>query len=243
MSLKKAGIITQARMTSTRLPGKVLKTANQIPFLKYHTDQLKATGYPVYIATTTNATDDVIAQFGEQEQIPVYRGDEQNVLSRYYGCAVEHELDVIVRVTSDCPLIDGTLIRKGIEDYLEQADENLYLSNCLVRTYPRGFDFEIFSRHLLSDAYQNATRPEDLEHVTPYIHQNRSGQVRLAHLTRPEDRHYYRLTLDTELDYQLLKLLIEKYQAHTMSGSTLIHLLDAHPELVAINAGVAHKTL
>lgn len=241
MTEKKVGIISQARMTSTRLPGKVLKTAANIPFLKYHTDKLRQSGSPIFIATTTHATDDPIASFGEKEKIPVYRGDEQNVLSRYYGCALKHHLDIIVRVTSDCPFIDGKLIGASIRDYQQRADDLLYLSNCLVRTYPRGLDFEVFSMKLLTEAFQNATLPADLEHVTPYINQNRSGQVHLAHVTQPQDRHNYRLTLDTEPDYQLLKLLIEKYQAHHLSTADLIKLLDEHPELVAINADVLQK--
>lgn len=240
---KKIGIITQARLTSTRLPGKVLKTAGDVSFLKYHTDKLKESGYPVFIATTTNSSDDAIAVFGANERIPVYRGEEDNVLSRYYGCALEQELDVIVRVTSDCPLIDGSLIRSGIQAYLEQQDDRLYLSNCLVRTYPRGLDLEIFSMTLLTEAYHQATRPEELEHVTPYINQNRSGRVNFKHITQPTDRHQYRLTLDTEQDYQLLKILIEKHRAHTLKTPDLIKLLDEHPELVAINSEVIQKSV
>lgn len=243
MHPKRAGIISQARMTSTRLPGKVLKTAGNVPFLKYHTDKLRQSNYPVFLATTVNTTDDPIAAFGEQEQIPVFRGDEQNVLSRYYGCAQEHNLDIVVRVTSDCPFIDGQLIGQTINDYLSQGNNLLYLSNCLVRTFPRGLDFEIFSMDLLLDAYKNAFRLEDLEHVTPYINHNRSGRVQFAHVTLPINSNNLRLTLDTEQDYQLFKILIEKYQAHTLSTEELIQLLNNHPELVAINADVQQKNL
>ena len=120
------GIITQARMTSTRLPGKVLKKVGNKTLLKYHIDRLKTSGYPIYIATTLNKTDDEIVNFAIHEGCSYYRGDEHNVLNRYYECAKENNLDVIVRDTSDCPLIDGSLIKKGIRQYSGLNDKNLY---------------------------------------------------------------------------------------------------------------------
>src|SRR5688572_5362146 len=160
-------------MTSTRLPGKVLMKLGDNTVLEHHVARLKQTGFPVYIATTTNLSDDPIKDFCQQNNLGSFRGDEQNVLSRYYNCAAENKLDVVVRVTSDCPLIAPELIRNGIELYLKTNDPYLYLSNVLERSFPRGFDFEVFSFALLERAFKNATRPEDLEHVTPYIHQNR----------------------------------------------------------------------
>ena len=142
--MMKTGIISQARMTSTRLPEKVLKLIGGNPMLKYHTDRLKESGMPVFIATTVNKTDDPIVAFCQEENIPFYRGSENNVLSRYYECAKENKLDVIVRVTSDCPLVDGELIRKAWEDYKDSFKKYSYISNGVNRTYPRGFDFEIF---------------------------------------------------------------------------------------------------
>lgn len=237
----KVGIISQARMTSTRLPGKVLLPIAGRPVLQYHLDRLKQSGYPVFLATTVNKTDDPLAAFGQQHQIPVYRGDEQNVLSRYYEAARAFNLDVIVRVTSDCPLIDGTLIRQGIGEYLEGNDYQVYLSNCLMRTFPRGFDFEIFSFGLLEEAYHHASQAGELEHVTPYINQNKSGRVRMRHLTQPEDKSSYRVTLDTPEDFELIRTLIEEYQAHQLSARQICHLLDAHPEVVRINAMIEQK--
>jgi spore coat polysaccharide biosynthesis protein SpsF len=111
----------------------------------------------------------------------------------------------------------------------------------LERTFPRGFDFEIFSRELLTEAYQHAILPGDREHVTPYINQNRSGQVRFAHIRRAEDRKDYRLTVDTAEDFELIRILIEEYHAATLSADALIVLLDAHPELVAVNAHIEQK--
>jgi spore coat polysaccharide biosynthesis protein SpsF len=237
----KVGIICQARMTSTRLPGKVLLPIAGKPVLQYHLDRLQQSGYPVFLATTINKTDDALAAFGREHQIPVYRGDEQNVLSRYYEAARAFRLDVIVRVTSDCPLIDGALIRQGIGQYLKKNNSQVYLSNCLVRTFPRGFDFEIFSFALLEEAYHRASQPGELEHVTPYINQNKSGRVELLHLTQAEDKSGYRVTLDTPEDFELIRILIQDYQAQQLPARDICRLLDTHPELVRINAMIEQK--
>jgi spore coat polysaccharide biosynthesis protein SpsF len=241
MSKPQVGIISQARMTSTRLPGKVLLPINHQPVLQYHLDRLTQSGFPVFLATTGNKTDDPLAAFGRENQIPVYRGDEHNVLRRYYEAAQTFNLDIIVRVTSDCPLIDGFLIRQGLQEYVENNDSGLYLSNCLKRTFPRGFDFEIFSFALLEEAFHQASAAGELEHVTPYINQNKSGHVRFRHLTQPEDKSSYRVTLDTPEDFDLIRILIADYQAHQLSAREICHLLDAHPELAQINAMIEQK--
>jgi spore coat polysaccharide biosynthesis protein SpsF len=243
MAIKKVGVITQARVTSTRLPGKVLLQAGGKTMLQHHIDRLHDADLDVYIATTTNASDDPIATYARQAAIPCYRGDEQHVLSRYYGCAKEHHLDIIVRVTSDCPLIDGQVIADAVQLYLSHNDEQLYLSNALQRTYPRGFDFEIFSFSLLEGAYKHAVEKADLEHVTPYINQNKSGRVKLLHYTQEEDASQYRITLDTPEDLELITLLIETYHAHELTGEQIIRLLKNHPELPNINAHVEQKKL
>jgi spore coat polysaccharide biosynthesis protein SpsF len=241
--LKKVGIISQARMTSTRLPGKVLREIAGQPLLQYHISRLQTSELPVYLAVTSNTTDDVLADFAATHHLPCTRGDEQDVLSRYQQCAATHDLDIIVRVTSDCPLLDGELITSGVRAYVQANDPRLYLSNVLERSFPRGLDFEIFSRELLEEASQRATLPSDREHVTPYIHQNRSGQVQFQHIVRSEDRSNYRLTVDTAEDFELIRQLIEAYHADTLSTDALIALLDAHPELVALNAHVEQKKL
>jgi len=235
------GIISQARMTSTRLPGKVLQPIAGKPLLHYHVQRLRQSGLPLYLATTTNWEDDRLADFAAANGIPCTRGDEHDVLGRYRQCAQEHGLDIIVRVTSDCPLIDGPLVASCVREYVRLANPYLYLSNALQRTYPRGFDFEIFSRQLLEEAFQRATLPADREHVTPYINQNRSGQVHFRHSSRVPNRSHYRLTVDTAEDFELIKVLIEQYGADKLDANELIQLLDEHPELVALNAHVEQK--
>jgi spore coat polysaccharide biosynthesis protein SpsF len=230
-------------MTSTRLPGKVLLPVAGQPLLHYHLARLQGSELPLYLAITNNATDNPLADFAAAAHLPCTRGDEHDVLARYHQCAAKHELDIIVRVTSDCPLLDGQLIAEGVRIYQRQGDPRLYLSNALERTFPRGFDFEIFSRELLNEAFTHATLPSDREHVTPYIHQNRSGQVRFQHITRTPDRSQYRLTVDTVDDFTLIRTLIEDFGAAELPGDELIALLDAHPELAAINAHIEQKKL
>lgn len=241
MSSSRVGIISQARMGSTRLPGKVLRTARGISMLEFHVRRLQASGLPVYIATTTLPEDDILEEHARQLGVPCFRGNSGDVLSRYHGAATQFGLDVIVRVTSDCPLIDGQLVQAGVQQYLAAQNPDLYLSNGMVRTFPRGFDFEVFSFAQLAEAQQHATSASDREHVTPYIHQNRSGRVQFAHITREPDASRFRVTLDTPEDFRLLHTLLEQYHADALSGEALVQLLETHPELVALNADIEQK--
>lgn len=237
------GIISQARMTSTRLPGKVLFPAAQKTMLHYHVERLQQSGYQVYIATTTNLSDLPIVAFCQQQKIPYTCGSEQNVLSRYHACAEQYGLELVVRVTSDCPLIDGQLIEEAIQIFLQKPHPYLYISNGIVRTFPRGFDFEVFTAAYLKEAQQNATLPMDIEHVTPYIHQNRNGKTIFHHFTQTPDKSRYRITLDTPEDYSLLKILIEEHHAHTLNHAQITQILDENPQLVQINAHVEQKKI
>ncbi len=235
------GIITQARMTSTRLPGKVFKEVKNKSLLQYHIERLQATGFDIAIATTTNATDDIICEYAERNNIKYHRGSEDNVLSRYFETASKFNFQTIVRVTSDCPLIDPHLIRNSMEKYFKLNNQNLYMANGLERTFARGFDFEIFSFQLLQEAFKKATDESDLEHVTPYIWKNRSGKVELYPVKQTEDHSGLRITVDTKDDFELIKILIEKYNADALSYNEIESILLQHPELVSINAHIEQK--
>lgn len=237
----KAGIITQARMTSTRLPGKVLMKAGGKSLLEWHIERLKWSGLPVFIATTVNATDEPVVELASQLEVPVYRGDEQNVLERFYGCAEEYGLDIIVRVTSDCPLIDGAIIQEAVEQYREGNNPALYLSNTLERTFPRGLDFEIFSRPMLEKAFRESSTLFEKEHVTPFFYKTHASDFRLINLARESVGADFRITVDTAEDFELVKILIEQYAAHEKGTEEIVSLLQHHPELTAINAHVEQK--
>ncbi len=235
------GIITQARMTSTRLPGKIFKEINNKSLLQYHIERLQKTGFDIAIATTTNITDDCVCEFAQTNNIKFHRGSEDNVLSRFHETAKKYNFDIIIRVTSDCPLIDPHLIRNAIEKYLQLNNSNLYISNGIERTFARGFDFEIFSFDLLDEAFKNATDEADLEHVTPYIWKNKSGKVEFYHVKQSESNSALRITVDTAEDFELIKILIEKYKADTLSYNEIESILKSHPHLIALNSHIEQK--
>ena len=241
--MSKIGIITQARATSTRLPAKVLLTAGGRTFLEHHLDRMLATDLPVIVATTTNADDEPIVEIAEKAGIRVFRGSELDVLSRFAGAIRAHDLDGVVRVTSDCPLIDPDVVVAGVDRFRAEDDENLYVSNCLERTYPRGMDYEIFSAARLLQADAEATLPADREHVTSYLHQNRTGDVRLLNMPSDSDGSQYRLTLDTEDDRKLLTTLIEDFDAARLNCADLVAIMEKHPELHALNEHIEQKKL
>lgn len=239
--MARVGVVTQARTSSTRLPGKVLARVGGRTLLEHHLDRLATSGLPVLVATTGNAGDDPVAATAEERGLSVFRGSEHDVLSRFAGCATEHDLDVVVRVTSDCPLVDGGLVAAAAAEWLAVGDPDLYLSNCLERSYPRGFDLEVFSTRALLEADEHADTPAQREHVTPYLHGNVNGRTTLRNVAREQDASRFRVTVDTEDDLRLVRALVEDHDAHLLDCDGIVALLEAHPELVALNAHVEQK--
>ena len=237
----KVGVVTQARTTSTRLPRKVLERVGGRSLLEHHLLRLASAGLPVVVATTDNAADDPVVAVAERAGVAVFRGSEHDVLSRYVGAAAQEGLDAVVRVTSDCPLVDGRLVAAGVGEFLALAHPDVYVTNTQPRTFPRGFDFEVFSRAALEEAHEHADLPGHREHVTPYLAQNVSGRVRTRNHARQPDRSGYRVTVDTAEDLELVRRLVEEHGADTLDCDGIVAVLDAHPELVALNAHVEQK--
>ena len=242
--MTRIGVVSQARMTSTRLPGKVLLEAGGASVLTHHITRLSRSGFPVFVATTTNASDDVLVSASlEAGAAAVSRGSESDVLSRYAEAAATFELDVIVRVTSDCPLIDGELVRRGVRDYMALGDPRAFVSNTIDRTYPRGFDFEVFGADLLFEADRLARSANEREHVTPYMYVGDSRRAHVRSVVRKSNASRFRVTLDTRADWDLIARLINDYAAHLMSGDEIVALLEQHPEIAGINASVTQKNM
>lgn len=235
-------IIVQARMTSTRLPGKVLKQVLGKPLLEYQIDRLHRVklAHEIVIATTTNVTDEPIVELCDRLSIPYFRGSEEDVLARYYGAALQHKADVVVRVTSDCPLIDPQVIDRVIQHYID--DRYDYVSNCLERTYPRGMDTEVFSFKALDEAFLEATAQPDREHVTPFIHQQ-SDRYKLGSVLYNRNCSQHRWTVDTPEDFALIQKILESIypQNPEFSLEDCLELLDRHPEWSKINAHIEQK--
>lgn len=234
-------IISQARMTSTRLPGKILKEVADQTLLGYHIDRLKKTGIDIVVATTVNADDDAVLLFCETHDITCIRGSEDDVLDRFVSALKLHPAKYFIRVTSDCPFIDSGLIIKGVEEFIRLNDESVYLSNCFPRTFARGFDFEMASSQMLIEAHQITSDVFDREHVTPYLWKNKSGRVKMHNISQEADQSTLRVCVDTQEDFELIKILISRYNADLKNHSEIESILINNPELIAINAMVEQK--
>ncbi len=197
--------IVQARVGSTRLPGKVLKKICGKAVLEHDIDRLRRIKNidEIVIATTKLEKDTAIIEMCKSLGAKYFRGSEEDVLSRYYYAAKENNADVVVRVTSDCPLIDFEISENIIQYYIDNKDKYDYVSNTIDRTYPRGLDIEVFSFNALEKAFKEAVSLRDKEHVTPYIWDN-PKIFKLAQYKNSENYSNLRWTLDTEEDFQLI---------------------------------------
>ncbi|RZM83060.1 cytidylyltransferase domain-containing protein [Leptolyngbya iicbica] len=240
----KTVIIVQARMTSTRLPGKVLLPVLGKPLLEYQIERLQRVTLAdkVIIATTVNPTDQPIVDLCDRLGVAVYRGDEADVLSRYYEAARTYGADVIVRVTSDCPLIDPQIIDTVIQHYFDQQPAADYAANTLRRSLPRGMDTEVFSMSALTAAHQEATAQPDREHVTPFIHQQ-PERFAMTTVSYDDDQSQHRWTVDTPEDFALIQKILVALYPHCpkFTLADCLNLLEQNPEWRLINAHVEQK--
>jgi spore coat polysaccharide biosynthesis protein SpsF len=236
--------IIQARMGSTRLPGKVLLPLFDHSVLGHVIRRVQAsqTLDDIIIATTNLLPDEAIATEAEKYHAKVYRGSEQDVLSRYYEAALEAQAECVVRITSDCPLIEPEIMDRVVR-LREQAKAD-YASNVLHRSYPRGLDVEVFTMDALARAYHEGAKPDQREHVTPYLYQN-PDQFHMASEVNEEDHSQYRWTLDTLEDWELIRRIYgELYTKNPrFSWREALRLMEYMPELAAINQHVEQKKL
>jgi spore coat polysaccharide biosynthesis protein SpsF len=239
-------IISQARMGSTRLPGKVLREAAGKPFLQHHLERLRrVTGaHDVWIATTTDPRDDAIVGLCDRLGFRSFRGSEDDVLSRYAGTAQAAGAERIVRVTSDCPLIDPGIVDRVIGRMDNDRPSPDYVSNTQIRSFPRGLDCEVFTREALDEAQAKAQRIEEREHVTPYIYW-RPERFRIAQVVSETDLSAHRWTVDTPEDERLVRLLLEAGLEMTpdFGLAELLAIIARNPEWAAINAHIEQKVV
>ena len=234
----------EARMTSSRLPGKVLLHAAGKPMLEHLINRLRTVSSldGIVLATTVNATDDVLEEFARRIGIGCYRGSEDDVMARVIDAAESAGADIVVEITGDCPIIDPQIVEQTIRMFkAHQAD---YVSNAHIRSYPDGMDTQVF---LLTTLKRSATMTNDVldhEHVTLHI-RNRPDVFSHVHLIAPPELHWPELglTLDEPIDYELLKKIIEYFEPINSFFSCLdaIRLLRQKPDWVAINQAVVRK--
>ncbi|VAW48811.1 hypothetical protein MNBD_GAMMA03-468 [hydrothermal vent metagenome] len=206
----KAGVIVQARMGSERFSGKVLKEVKDKPLLWYLVQRLhqcKAIS-KVIVATSTAIENDVIEEFCKNNQVKCFRGNENDVLDRYYQCALIYKMDHIVRITGDCPLIDPELVDDVIKFYLEHLEFDLVKTGS---TYPEGFDAEIFSFNNLELIWKEAKLKSQREHVTTFLWENKQ-RFKTKWLALDQDYSFLRLTVDEAVDFEVVKMVIESFQ-------------------------------
>ena len=243
----KIGAIVQARMGSTRLPGKVLKKIKGKTILEHVINRLKFSTKldKIIVATTTNPSDDLIVDLCKKKEILFFRGSEDNVLERYFETATYHNLDVVVRVTSDCPLIDANILDKTIVKHLENTfaittNAGLDQNN---RTFPRGLDTEVFNFQYLKDSYDNATKKYQKEHVTPYIYEKHANKIGI--FNSDIDYSYHRWTLDTPKDFKLIEIIYEELYTtkNNFMFEEILKLFEIKPEILDINKSVTQKKI
>ncbi|MDR7856912.1 glycosyltransferase family protein [Tissierella sp.] len=236
--------IIQARMGSTRLPGKVMKKVGDKTILEHVISRVGQSKLvdEIITATTTKVDDDAIVYETNRLGVKYYRGSEDDVLSRYYYAAKENKADIVVRITSDCPLIDPIIVDEIIELYKNNKYDLVTNagSDLTQRTYPRGLDTEVFSFKQLEIAYNEANKKHQREHVTPYIYENSNN---IFYYKNDIDYSKYRWTLDTEEDFELISMVYEElYKGqHDFYLKDIIELFERKPELFSINAHIEQK--
>ena len=242
----KIGAIIQARMGSTRLPEKVMKNLQGKTVLEHVIERVKQSKLidEIIIATTTHERDAVIESEALRCGVKAFRGSEDDVLSRYYYAAKENNLDVVVRITSDCPLIDPHILDDMIEVYLENNYDvvtNVGMES-YNRTFPRGLDIEIFSFLTLEEAFKNAKEKYQKEHVTPYIYENSNS---VFNFKNEIDYSDHRWTVDTPQDFELISSIYDYLykDSHDFYLNEIIDLFNKHPELYKVNAEVEQKKI
>jgi spore coat polysaccharide biosynthesis protein SpsF len=238
-------IIIQARMTSTRLPKKVMLPLCGKSALEIMINRIEKFKDNIIIATTNDGTEEDIVKLAKKLNVKYYQGDTDNVLSRYYESAIKFgatDNDVIVRLTSDCPIMDQEILSQIIESFKTCKCD--YLSNVIERTYPRGMDTEVFRFKSLKMAYENATTPLETEHVTPYINNTNKDKFILKSYKDIENNSKYRLTLDEIDDYEAIKEVYKKFDDKiNFSYSQLITTLKDNPYIYDINSHVEQKKI
>jgi spore coat polysaccharide biosynthesis protein SpsF len=230
-------IIIQARMGSTRLPGKVMRKINGIPLIGYQINRLKESQLKIVVATPDNDQNTELIDYVQSLGIAAFRGDELNVLKRFYDAALNFGAKDIIRITGDNPLVDGVFIKNQLSK-LKPESTRYYFAEGLEKSLPLGASFELFSFDLLKEAYEKANSPEEFEHVTPYMNQNLPKDIEVMNMNTVYDAHDIRLTVDTNDDFELFEVLIQDYTAHKLNIKDIINLFDLNPHLQDINSSV-----
>ncbi|WP_239618840.1 glycosyltransferase family protein [Cohnella mopanensis] len=234
--------IVQARMGSSRLPGKILRSLDGVTVLELIHKRLSQCRslHEIVVATSCSEKDDAVEEEMKRLNIPVYRGDENDVLDRYYRVASITQAEAIVRITGDCPLIDPGIVDAVVGKYIDRQPSLDYVSNIHPPTFPDGLDVEVFSFEALERAWKETSNRFDREHVTPFIH-GHPEWFPSANLSAPQDYSGLRWTLDEQKDYEFLLALSAKAAdlgIPTISATweAWLNIVEQYPWLAEINS-------
>ena len=233
--------IIQARMTSRRLPGKVLADVCGKPLLHCVVCRVRQarTLNLFAVATSDHSSDDVIEKFCQINVVPCFRGSQDDVLDRYYRAAKHFQADIIVRLTADCPLLDPAIIDKVVENFITGNFD--YCSNTQEPSYPDGLDTEVFTWNALERSWQEAHLPSEREHVSPYITKN-PDLFRLGSVKHNQNLSELRWTVDQPEDLDLIREIYRHLpNKEHFRLDDLLALYRAHPEFGVINCGIARN--
>lgn len=234
----KVGAIVQARLSSERLPKKVLLPLSGRPVLWHVLNRLQRCRRLdlVVLATSTKKEDKALKKISDSLSAPIFFGSLNDVLSRFYYAAKKYRFDAIVRVTADCPLIDPVIVDEVIEKFIEGGFDFYELCG----EFPDGLDVSIFAFNALEYAFKNARMPSDREHVAAVFFRSNKGKLKVGGYEKFKEKGNYRWTLDEPRDYEFLqKVFAELYKENgTFYYQDVFDLLDRKPELAEINSGI-----
>lgn len=231
--------IIQARMGSTRLPGKTLAGIEGRPMLEWMLMRVQQSSSldKLIVATTDHPSDDRLESWLENNtSIECFRGSENNLVSRFYHCAQHAKADVIVRLTADDPLKDAEIIDHAVKLFLMHDDVD-YCSNCLEPTYPEGLDVEVFSIQALQKTYNEARLASETEHLTPFM-TNNPEKFHTLNFECNEDLSSWRWTVDKPEDLTFMKKIFAQFKNEPLAGyRQIVDFIKSNPDLLKINAG------
>jgi spore coat polysaccharide biosynthesis protein SpsF len=239
--MKRTLVVVQARTGSSRLPGKVLLPAAGAPLLLRMMERVldAETPFEIAVATTTDGADDAIVSLCEMHDLPVFRGHPTDLLDRHYQAAVAARADIVVKIPSDCPLIDPAAIDRVLGAF--DATPCDFASNLHPGTWPDGNDVEVMTFEALETAWREATQPHEREHTTPFLwdQPERFDVVNVAWESGRDLSETHRLTIDYPEDYELIAAIYDALwtpRNRVFSVDEIVTLLDEQPALRAINA-------
>ena len=229
--------IIQARLNSSRLNKKILLKIENKNLLEHLFSQLSYSTHidKKIIATTINKIDDEIENFAKLQNITFFRGSPLDVLDRYYRCAKFFNLETIVRISGDAPLIDPSIVDKTIEYYKKNNFD--YVSNFFNRSYPIGTEIEIFSFKTLEKCWMNAKKSSEKEHVTPFIYNN-PELFKIGHIEYKKNISHLHWTVDQIEDFKFVELIFKKIKKRPILMDDILELLENEPELLEINKNI-----